>query len=216
MPVLRAALGIFSDEGGAFLGGYGMSSDNRLKTLAGLSSLWDGATVTRWRAGDGVAAFHGRRVALHLMLQPVFATTLLSDAVVSGQGFLARVLICEPESAIGTRTRLGYHTDSDLALACFEETVGGLLRRTLPLRDGMRNELDPPLLALSDEAREALSAFHLETEKAQIPGGRFDGVRPFASKAAEHAARLAAVLVNGAEKVGHLGAARSSQGGSER
>lgn len=37
----QPSVGIFSDEGGRFLGGNAMSKENMLKTLAGLSSLWD-------------------------------------------------------------------------------------------------------------------------------------------------------------------------------
>ena len=47
----QPSLGLFSDEGGGFLGGHAMNSDNRLKTVAGLSSLWGGDTLDRVRAG---------------------------------------------------------------------------------------------------------------------------------------------------------------------
>src|SRR5690348_10957146 len=44
--------GLFSSEGAAFLGGHGMSPDNKLKTAAHLSSLWDGTPIDRIRQGD--------------------------------------------------------------------------------------------------------------------------------------------------------------------
>ncbi len=194
MDRLRPALGLFSDEGGAFIGGHAMNADNRLKTLAGLSRLWDGSPVDRWRAGEGVTAFPGRRLSAHLMIQPVVAADLFADRLASGQGFLARCLITEPPSAIGTRLRIGHAATSSTALTLFSGRVGQLLRRPLPLRDGSRNELEPPLLSLSDDARLVLQEFHLEVERAQAAGGDFEGSRPAASKAAEQAARLAAVL----------------------
>jgi hypothetical protein len=48
------ALGLFSDEGGSFIGGHSMAEENRLRTVAGLSSLWDAAPIRarssrRWR-----------------------------------------------------------------------------------------------------------------------------------------------------------------------
>ena len=49
----RPALGLFSDEAGGFIGGHAMNSDNRLKTMAGLSRLWNGEPIDRTRAGDG-------------------------------------------------------------------------------------------------------------------------------------------------------------------
>jgi hypothetical protein len=64
----------------------------------------------------------------------------------------------------------------------------------LPLADDKRNELAPPILPMTQEARAVLTAFAREVEKAQAPGGYFEDARAFASKTAEHAARLAAVL----------------------
>jgi len=190
----RPALGIFSDEGGAFLGGHAMNSDNRLKTVAGLSGLWDGTPVNRTRAGDGVATFSGRRVASHLMVQPIAAAGLLADPIANGQGFLARFLITEPPTTIGTRTRRGHSIGSDAALTSFAGRVGDMLRADLPLREGTANELDPPTLALDPDARHALVEFHEEVERGQIAGGPYETTRPFASKAAEHAARIAGVM----------------------
>ena len=194
MGDLRPGLGIFTDEGGAFIGGHGMNPDNRLKTISGLSALWDGSPVSRWRAQDGVVAFRGRRLSLHIMAQPVAAAGLLADPVASGQGFLARFLMVEPPSAIGTRLRVGHAPVSAAALAAFSARVAMLLRHPLPLAEGRRNELAPPVLPLSPDARGVLQDFALAVEAAQAKGGDLEGVRPFASKAAEHAARLAAVL----------------------
>ena len=41
------SLGIFSDEGGQFLGGHGMNRDNRQKTLSALNALWGGDPIRR-------------------------------------------------------------------------------------------------------------------------------------------------------------------------
>lgn len=194
MGALRPALGVFSDEGGAFIGGHAMSEDNRLRTVAALSGLWDAKAVSRWRAGDGVFVFRGRRLSVHLMAQPVAAAGLLADPIANGQGFLARFLLTEPPSAIGTRLRVGHKTASEAALDRFTARIGDMLRRDLPLKEGTRNELEPPLVALSKDARDLLQTFALEVEKAQGNGRDLEAVRPFASKAAEHAARLATVL----------------------
>jgi hypothetical protein len=63
-------IGIFSDEGGQFVGGHGLNADNRLRTITGLSSLWDGSPLKRVRAIDGITVLPGRRLAIHLMIQP--------------------------------------------------------------------------------------------------------------------------------------------------
>lgn len=89
LGVLRPSLGVFSDEGAAFLGGHAMKAENRMAAAGELSSLWDGRTVTRWRAGDGVSVYRGRRLACHLMVQPIVAASLLGDALAVGRGSLA-------------------------------------------------------------------------------------------------------------------------------
>ena len=98
------SVGLFSDEGGRFFGGYAMSADHRLKTLGGLSDLWDGRPLTRTRAGDGASTLYGRRVCAHLLMQPLVAETILSDPLAHDQGFLSRCLIAAPESTLGTQT----------------------------------------------------------------------------------------------------------------
>src|SRR5690606_24961431 len=115
----RPALGLFSDEAGGFIGGHAMNSDNRLKTIAGLSQLWNGDTLDRIRSAAGASDYPGRRLAVHLMAQPVAARPLMADPQASGQGFLARFLITEPPSAIGARLRRGHDPASDMALAAF-------------------------------------------------------------------------------------------------
>jgi hypothetical protein len=95
----QGALGLFSDEGGHFVGGHALSEDARLRTAAGLSSLWDGSPIKRVRAGkDESYVLLGRRLAMHLMLQPKVASELLSDPLLKDQGLLSRILVSYPQS----------------------------------------------------------------------------------------------------------------------
>ena len=55
-------------------------------------------------------------------------------------------------------------------------------------------ELTPPRLVLSPQARELLWRYHGAVEASQAHGGPMEHVRAFASKAVEQAARLAGVL----------------------
>src|SRR5699024_5170618 len=41
------SIGLFSDDAGEFLGGYSMNKDNRTRTAASLSRLWDKGTFDR-------------------------------------------------------------------------------------------------------------------------------------------------------------------------
>ena len=189
----RPALGLFSDEAGGFIGGHAMNSDNKLKTLAGLSQLWNGDTVNRIRSGDGASDYPGRRLAMHLMAQPIAARPLLADPEASGQGFLARFLITEPQSAIGTRLRRGHSTESDTALAAFTAHLSGILGTPMPTGDSPQ-ELAPVRLPLAAGAKELLWRFYEAVEAAQANGRAMEHVRAYGSKAAEQAARIAGVL----------------------
>ena len=189
----RPALGLFSDEGGSFIGGYAMNGENRLKTMAGLSNLWNGEAINRIREGDGATTYHGRRLAAHLMVQPVVAYSLLSDPQTSEQGFLPRFLITRPPSKIGERLFREPFSSSYEEVERFTDELDEMLRQDLPTTaDG--KELVPSRLKLSTDARLLLGDFYNEVERAQSAGGEFETVRPYASKAAEQAARLAGVL----------------------
>ena len=151
----QPSLGLFSDEGAQFLGGHAMNADNRLKTIAGLSSLWDGAPINRTRGGDGTVTLLGRRLAAHLLVQPIAARPLLADPVAMGQGFLARFLIAEPPSAIGTRFVTDAAAEPVPALAAYAARLRAILTAERPTAPDDPQELRPRTLPLSAEARDA-------------------------------------------------------------
>ena len=171
-----------------------MNADNRLKTTAGLSGLWDGSLINRTRAGDGTVTLRGRRLAAHLMVQPVAARPLLADPVAMEQGFLARFLIVEPPSTIGTRFVVDATPEPAPALAAYAARLQAILAAERPTAPDDPQELRPRVLLLSAEAGAHLVDFHNAVEAAQAPGGDLAHVTPFASKAAEQAARIAGVL----------------------
>lgn len=188
----QPSLGLFSDEGGQFLGGFAMGKDNRQKTLAAFNSLWGGGPIKRTRQGDGAYTLFGRRLSLHLMAQPVVTYELLSDPMARDSGFLPRCLICQPVSTIGTR--LHRETVVDLApLNAFSRRLGDILNTGMAINPET-GELCPRLLRLSEGARQLLIAYSDEVEQAQAIGGTLEPIRAFASKSAEQAARIAGVL----------------------
>ncbi|TKW67144.1 MAG: DUF3987 domain-containing protein [Paracoccus denitrificans] len=176
----RPALGLFSDEAGGFIGGHAMNSDNRLKTISGLSQLWNGDTVNRIRSGDGVTNYPGRRLSMHLMAQQIAALPLLSDPQASGEGFLARFLITEPPSLIGTRLRRGHDENSEAVIAAFSARLAAVMAAPMPTGDNPQ-ELTPAQLPLSVKAKELLWRFYETVEKAQAKGGEMEHVRAYAS-----------------------------------
>jgi hypothetical protein len=202
----QPSLGLFSDEGGGFLGGHAMNSDNRLKTVAGLSGLWGGDALDRVRAGDGATTLYGRRLAAHLMVQPIAARPLLADPIASGQGFLARFLITEPPSAIGTRLRQSGDSAGDVAIVAAAARLSTIIAQPMPVSEGNPQELEPRQLLLSPGAKDLLFGYYQATERAQAAGGELEQVKSFASKSPEQAARIAGVLTLWAD----LGATRVS------
>ena len=194
LPDLRASLGIMTDEGGLMLGGHSMKSETKLNTLATFTAMWDGSTLDRWRAGDGIASYAGRRFSAHLMIQPSAVEEFLSDPLTNGHGLLARFLTCRPASHIGHRLRLTKDAGAMAEVDRFAGKVEASLARPMELAEERRNELAPPVLTLADDARTVLTEFARSMETAQGTGEVFEDARAFASKAAEHAARLSAVM----------------------
>ena len=122
----QPSLGLFSDEGGQFPGGHAMNRDNRQKTVAALNDLWQGNPIRRTRSGDGHVTLCGKRLAVHLMAQPSVAWAFMADPLAADTGFLARFLICEPPSAIGTRFHANVRQD-DAALTAFGNRLRTIL-----------------------------------------------------------------------------------------
>ena len=101
--VVHPSLGIFTAEGATFTGGHGMTADNKKRTAATFSEAWDGKPLKRLRAGDGLSILPGRRLALHMMVQPGVAADFLSDEVLRDQGLHSRILVAASPALAGTR-----------------------------------------------------------------------------------------------------------------
>jgi hypothetical protein len=188
-------LGIFNNEGGQFIGGHGMKDENKLRTAAGLSGLWDGEPARRVRAGDGAAVFPGRRLTAHIMAQPAVSSILFNDPLLIGQGLLSRLLVVQPESAAGTRMpRPEERPETAAQLKKYGDALLKILEKTPPTKNGNANELEPRPLPLSTEAVTRWFEFVAHVEKSIGQGCALEPVKGFANKLPEHAARLAAVL----------------------
>jgi Protein of unknown function (DUF3987) len=194
LAVGQPSIGIFAAEGGQFVGGHGMADDAKLRTASGLSKVWDGEPLDRVRANDGFTVLPGRRVAIHLMVQPDVAAIWFGDRLLVEQGLLSRVLLTAPRSASGTRMWKEPQPESDATMKRYGARILDILERPLPLAEGMRNELSPRGLLLSPDARRVWIGFHDHVEERLIPGGELEAVRGLANKLPEHAARIAAVL----------------------
>jgi Protein of unknown function (DUF3987) len=188
------SVGIFTTEGGQFLGGHGMSSEAKVRTAAGMSALWDGEPIKRVRAVDGTRIMPGRRLSMHLMAQPDIAAIALGDPLLADQGLLSRFLVAAPASLAGTRLWHEPAPESEKALKRYGGKILDLLEAPFPLANGTQNELEPRLLTMSPRARQLWTGFADHVEKLIGIGGELEPVRGLANKLPEHAARIAGVL----------------------
>nr|WP_286948637.1 YfjI family protein [Pseudomonas sp. UBA6718] len=185
--------GLFSDEGGQFFGGHATRPENVLKSVAGLSKLWDGAPISRTRANEGEnSARYGCRLSAHLMIQPFIATDVLTNPIMQGQGFLARFLIAWPESLAGTRLYRDADPSRDPRLERYWQRMSCLL--ALEHTRDEYGELSPPNLLLDPAALDAWIAEHDAIELQLGRGGAMHEIKPTAAKGAENLLRIAGVL----------------------
>lgn len=190
--------GLFSDEGISFFSGHGMKDESKGRSIHLLSKLWDGDPISRTRGADGESGIlANRRLSSHLMIQPVVATNVLSDPLLQGQGFLPRFLICHEPSIAGTRFLLGRDITegphSDYSVSRYWERITELLNQPFKI-DEETGELQLSTSVLEDDVLDLWCALHDGIEDQIRSDGKYSDVKAFASKAAENAARIAAIL----------------------
>jgi putative DNA primase/helicase len=195
--MLRAQshVGVFTGEGGELLGGHSLREDRRSAGLAWFLKAWGAETLDSLTRGDGLSILLGRRVAMHAMVQPVLLRSLLADPLAQGQGFLARCLVSEPGTLAGTRLfKPGKPAETPAVVAYHSALRALLARRPRVHRYGDGCELDTRAVGLSPDAAALWIEFYNAVETAQSANGELQGARAFASKGAEHAARIAGIV----------------------
>jgi putative DNA primase/helicase len=185
--------GVLSAEAGAVFGAHGMGQDTILRNLALLNVLWDGGEMAIDRRSRPSFVLRGRRLSFGLMVQPEALRGFLERAgtLPRGTGFIARFLIAWPGSTQGTRA---YRPAPEAMpqVALFGKRIRELLEQ--PLATDMHGCLTPAVLDLAPQARVEWIRFHDEVERELGARGALRGVRDVAAKAAENAARLAALF----------------------
>lgn len=189
----HASQGLFSDEGGQFFGGYASRPENMLKSVAGLSKLWDGSPITRIRAAEGESASRsGCRLSAHLMIQPIVAQNVLGNPLLQGQGFLARFLIAWPQSLAGSRFYRDVDPMRDVRLGRYWQRMAHLLALEPPQNE--QGELAPPALPMGPQSLAAWVAQHDAIEAELGKWGELFEIKPAAAKGGENLLRIAGVL----------------------
>jgi hypothetical protein len=185
---------VFTSEGGVLVGGHAFNDEKAMATGALLNTLWDGNPIRRVRVLTGNAFLPGRRCSMHIMMQRVVADKLLGDPVLDGIGTVARMLMVDPESTMGSRPFRDAPPECALILRAYMDTMLALLTRPPVTAPDTQDVLDPPIMTLTPDARAMWVSFHDAVESDLRRGGELHPIRAFGAKMAEHAGRLAAVL----------------------
>jgi hypothetical protein len=183
---------LWSDEAGIVLGSHSMQG-NPMRFVAFLNRLWDGKVFSAHRKTSENFTLEDRRLTLNLMMQPILLQKLANQVTgISRQsGFLARCLIAYPQSAMGNRFYKDPPASLDF-LADYEKRIKSCLNQSQQLTRAGCHKL--PILSFDSDAKQKWVIFFNSVETGLKPQGQWAEIHDFASKAAENAARLAALF----------------------
>ena len=187
------AAGVVSSEAGLIFGANGMGKDSIVRSLSLLNTLWSGKGFSIGRRTTGSFTVRGVRLTVSLQVQMEILQDFIekSGLLARGGGFWARFLLAWPESTQGQRT----FSDSPKhrpSLAAFNRRIAEILQTSLEIHDD--GSLSPAVMTLTPAAKQAFITYHNEIEGRLGEGGELFDVRDVASKTADNAARLAALL----------------------
>lgn len=192
----QSHIGLFSPEGAELLAGHGMQAERRTAGVAWLLKAWGAEALDDLTRGGGLSVLIGRRVSMHIMVQPVVLQTLMADPAAQGQGLIARCLIAAPRTLAGTRkfkksAPLSEHED---VRRYFDKLETLLTRDPMVHHEGDGFELLTRAIGMTPAAEALWIEAYDDVEVRQAPGSDLAGVTAWASKFGEHAARIAGVI----------------------
>lgn len=192
------SVSISSDEAAQFFGGHTMKSDTRNSALGAFTKLFDDGFIERVRSksnANGSGRAYDVRLSFNLQGQREVLADALTDAVLLGQGILARFILAVPENLAGTRLQdeafSKKNANLDHRLIAYWHRCNSLLDDCpQPIVDGQTSAMRR-VIALSDEAESIALAFYNECEQEQLKGRKYAHIQPFASRGSQIARRLA-------------------------
>ena len=185
--------GVISSEAGLIFGAHGMGKESIMRNLGLLNILWDGGAHSIGRRTSESFTVRGVRLTMAMQIQEATLRSFFerSEGLARGTGFLARFLVAWPESTQGFRP-FSEAPPTWPNLGVFHQRIAEILANPVPIdNDGA---LSPTVLTLSPEAKAVWVEHHDRIEQGLQNGGVFHDVRDVASKSADNAARLAAIL----------------------
>lgn len=186
--------GVMSSEAGVVFGGHANSSDSAMRNLSLLNSMWDGTSHRVERRSSESYTIDGARLTMGLAAQPETVRQFLegNKGLARGNGFAARFLIAAPASTQGQRVFKA--TPQWDALEGFRRRIRQMLDENGKPDERTGRLAIPTTLTLGEPAAELWARFHDRVEAELRPSGEHATVRDVASKAADNAARLAALF----------------------
>lgn len=184
---------VTSSEGGVILGSHGMTGDSAMRNMSRLNDLWSGQSIQSDRRTAGSWRVSCARLTVSMQVQESTMLAFMSKTagLARGTGFLARFLIAAPLSTQGTR--LFRDPPSHWPkLATYHDRISHILSREAVL-DESGSLITTPLM-LSADAKAEWVFYHDRVERELGFEGDYVDVRDVASKSADNAARLAALL----------------------
>ncbi|VWX53930.1 DUF3987 domain-containing protein [Novosphingobium sp. 9U] len=188
-------LGVFTGEGGSFLGGHSLKAENSPTEMASfLTTLWDGNAVDR-TTGEITVRLPGRRISALVMVQPEVAERFLADPILRAHGIHARFLIVSPpawtppEANFIDVATAGRNSRLDAAMAEYHDTIDWMLSTEMRVSQFDERVLQPRTLCWDRDAAVHMQDWFNTTCRAWRSEGN-----PFFNRAFEHACRLAGAL----------------------
>lgn len=193
-------IGILSAEGASFFGSVAFQNGNGSNFMAKCNSAYSDEAIDVSRSGDGSAMLNNIALTMSVSVQPeVFSEWLKKQGSTSwDSGFLPRALMASPETTQGTRLLGSIEEENNAmlntpALDTFNQRAYELLSM-LPEQMTESGGLDRKILDLSEDALLYWVEFYNHIEKSLAFGGYSEFIRPAAARAAENAARIAAIF----------------------
>jgi len=195
-----------TDEAAQFFNGHTMTGDTAGSALSALTKLWSDGEVSRLRSQKSAYATpqtdaYNVRMTLLLQGQRVVLEQALTDPLMNGQGFLARALIACPPDLRGKRVWNDEKRRNDSSYDNPVLIEYGLRCHALldPLPANLPNDTqgEPQRIKMQWADPQAEQTFyeHMQAiENRQANGQTLAYLKAYASRMAENASRIAALM----------------------
>jgi len=170
-----------------------MGKDTIMRNLSAMNCLWEATRLTVDRRTVESFTVKSARLTMSIAVQEETIKNFVdgTNGLARGIGFLARFLLAWPKTTQGQRL-FKDPPEHWPNLSKFHQRVSELLNTDLSYNQ--RGDLATHVLELSPVAKKSWIDFHNDIERWLAPGLELAEARDVASKAADNAARLAALF----------------------